>query len=284
MSRAPFAMAKAASAFSRDVAIFDTTIGARFPNPALQAAFGADTMPETADNVGRDLAIGRTESDVFAAASKAKYEAARKAGFFANEILPITPPAPRGKPAETVSADEHPRPDSTLERLAKLSPLFKNGVVTAGNASGINDGAVAVLIGSAEAGKKAGCKPRGRIVAGAIAGVEPRVMGLGPVPSSRKALARAGLTLADMNVIEINEAFATQVLGCCKELGIAFDDARLNPNGGAIAIGHPLGASGARLLLTALRQLERTGGRYGLVTMCIGIGQGITAVIERLDG
>ncbi|WP_448188427.1 3-oxoadipyl-CoA thiolase [Azospirillum sp. sgz301742] len=282
MTRAPFVLAKAESAYSRDAAIFDTTMGARFPNPKITKAFGADTMPQTADNIAKDLGIGREESDRFALASQQKYAAAKAAGFYAEEITPITLPA-RGKaPPVVVAEDEHPRPETDAAGLAKLRPLAEDGVVTAGNASGLNDGAVALIVGSRAAGEAAGVKPRGRIVSGAIAGVEPRVMGLGPVPACRKALERAGLSLQDMDVIEINEAFATQVLGCAKLLEIAGDDSRLNPNGGAIAIGHPLGASGARLALTALRQLERTGGRYALVSMCIGIGQGIAAVIERV--
>lgn len=280
MSRAPFVVAKNGTPFGREAVIFDSTIGARFPNPWIEKTFGADTMPQTADTVGRELGIGREDSDAFAAASQAKYAAARAAGFFDGEIIPVEVPA-KGK-ARTVAADEHPRPDTTAASLAALRPLAVGGVVTAGNASGINDGAGALLIGSRAAGERAGLAPRGRILSGAVAGVEPRVMGLGPVPASRKALERAGLSLKDMDVIEINEAFATQVLGCCKGLEIAFGDERLNPNGGAIAVGHPLGASGVRLALTALRQLERTGGRYALVSMCIGVGQGIAAVIERV--
>ncbi|HEX5514784.1 MAG TPA: acetyl-CoA C-acyltransferase, partial [Gammaproteobacteria bacterium] len=221
------------------------------------------------------------DSDLFAAGSQAKYEAARAAGFFRDEILPIEVAQGR-KQTVRVEADEHPRPDSSLEKLAALRPLFEGGVVTAGNASGVNDGAGALLLGSLEAGEKAGVKPRGRVVATAVAGVQPRVMGLGPVPASQKALARAGLSLKDMDIIEINEAFATQVLGCLKLLEIPFDDTRVNPNGGAIAVGHPLGASGARIALSSLRQLERTGGRYALISMCIGVGQGIAAVIERV--
>jgi len=282
MTRAPFVLAKAESAFSRETTIFDTSIGPRFPNPKIAKAYGAHSMPETADNIAADLGVGREESDRFALASQRKYAAALEAGFYADEILPIELPA-RGKaPPVVVSADEHPRPDTTAESLAKLRPLFEGGVVTAGNASGINDGAVALLLGTRAAGEKAGVSPRGRILSGAVAGVAPRVMGLGPVPACRKALERAGLTLKDMDVIEINEAFATQVLGCAKLMEIAADDSRLNPNGGGIAIGHPLGASGARLALTALRQLEHTGGRYALVSLCIGIGQGIAMVIERV--
>jgi len=282
MSRAPFVMAKSESAFSRDFRMFDSTIGARFPNPRIAKGFGQDTMPETADNVARDHEIARGDSDRFALASQEKYARAKAAGFYDKELLPVSVPGPK-KGSETVIAqDEHPRPNTTMERLTELKPLFPNGVVTAGNASGINDGAAALVIGTKEAGEKAGKAPIARIVSAAIAGVEPRVMGLGPVPASRKALERAGLALGDVDVIELNEAFASQVLGCLKLMGVGFEDARVNPNGGAIAIGHPLGASGARLALTAIRQLHRSGGRYALVTMCIGVGQGIAAVFERV--
>lgn len=283
MSRAPFVMAKSATPFSRDLRAFDSTIGARFPNPDIENAFGADTMPETADNIARQFGLSREQTDQFAAQSQARYEEARAAGFYKDEILSIDVPQGRKKPPATVGADEHPRPQSTVEALAGLRPLFEGGVVTAGNASGINDGAVALIIGSREAGERAGISPRARIISAAIAGVAPRVMGLGPVPACRKALARAGLTLNDMDVIEINEAFAAQVLGCTTEMGIDAGDPRINPNGGAIAIGHPLGASGARLALTATRQLERSNGRYALISMCIGVGQGIAAVIERVN-
>ncbi|WP_323750288.1 3-oxoadipyl-CoA thiolase [Marinobacter sp.] len=283
MSRAPFVMAKSETPFSRDFRAFDSTIGARFPNPRIESAFGADTMPETADNIARELGLSRELTDQFAAQSQARYEEARRAGFYEDEILAIDVPQGRKKPPITVDQDEHPRPQSTAEALAGLRPLFEGGVVTAGNASGINDGAAALIIGSREAGERAGIQPRARIVSAAIAGVSPRVMGLGPVPACEKALARAGLTLKDMDVIEINEAFAAQVLGCTTKLGIAHTDPRLNPNGGAIAVGHPLGASGARIALTATRQLERSGGRYALISMCIGVGQGIAAVIERVN-
>lgn len=281
MSRAPFVLAKATSAFARQQEMFDTTMGARFTNPEIVKQFGGHSMPETADNIASDLHISRQECDVFAAASQAKYETAKVAGYFTDEIIPIEVSQGRKKSALSVITDEHPRPASTLEALSNLRPLF-DGVVTAGNASGINDGASAMIIGNKEVGEKAGIKPRGRIIAGAIAGVPPRLMGLGPVPATQKVLARAGLTLADMDVLEFNEAFAVQALGCMKQLGIAFDDPRVNQNGGAIAIGHPLGASGTRIMLTALRQLEKTGGRYALATMCIGIGQGIAVVIERV--
>lgn len=283
MSRAPWIMSKAEAAYARDQQIQDSTIGWRFPNPRFYSEFGNETMPETADNIAKDHDISREDSDVFAHASQQKYAVAKADGFYKEEILSIETPGANKKAANIiVNEDEHPRGDTTLEKLSSLRALYKDGVVTAGNASGINDGAVALLIGSKDLGEKLGMKPRAKVLAGAIAGVEPRVMGLGPVPASQKALQRAGITLKDLDVIELNEAFATQVLGCLKQLSISFDDERVNPNGGAIAIGHPLGASGARLVLTAMRQLERTGGRYGLVTMCIGLGQGIAVVIERL--
>jgi len=283
MSRAPLILSKAQSAFDRGQQIADSTLGARFTNPLIAKGFGNDTMPQTADNIASDLGISREQSDVFAAGSQSRYEAARAAGYFAGEIIPVEVPQGRKKPPLVVDADEHPRPDSTLEVMQGLRPLFEGGVVTAANASGINDGAAALIIGNAAVGEQYGVKPRARIIAGAVAGVEPRVMGLGPVFAIRKALARAGLTLKDMDVIEINEAFATQVLGCLKLLEIDFNDPRVNPNGGAIAVGHPLGASGARIALSTVRQLERSGARYAVVSLCIGIGQGIAAVIERLD-
>ncbi|MBA1148339.1 3-oxoadipyl-CoA thiolase [Ectothiorhodospiraceae bacterium WFHF3C12] len=282
MSRAPFVMAKAETPYSRNFRMFDSTIGARFPNPKVEAEYGSDTMPQTGDNVARDHDIGREASDAFAARSQALYERARQDGFYDGELLPIDVPQGRKKPPVTVSADEHPRPGSDADKLSGLPSLFDGGVVTAGNASGVNDGAGAVIVGSRAMGEKYGAKPRARIVSAAVAGVPPRVMGLGPVYSSRKALERAGLSLNDMDVIEINEAFASQVLGCLKLLEIDANDERVNPNGGAIAVGHPLGCSGARLALTAMRQLERIEGRYALVTMCIGVGQGIAAVIERV--
>lgn len=283
MSRAPLVLSKAQSAYDRGQQIADSTLGARFTNPAFAAAFGNDTMPQTADNIASDLGISREAADVFAAASQARYEAARADGFFKGEIIPIDVPQGRKKPALTVDADEHPRANSTVEVLAGLRPLFEGGVVTAGNASGINDGAAALIIGSRAIGEQYGLKPRGRIIAGAVAGVAPRVMGLGPVFAIRKALERAGLQLSDMDVIEINEAFAAQVLGCLHMLEVDFLDSRVNPNGGAIAVGHPLGASGARIAITTLRQLERTGGRYAAISLCIGIGQGVAAIIERMD-
>ena len=283
MSRAPLVLSKANAAFDRGQQIADTTLGARFTNPRYGDVFGHDSMPQTADNIAADHGISREESDVFAAASQAKYEAARADGFFKDEIIPIEVPQGRKKPPVTVDADEHPRPQSDLAALSGLRNLFEGGVVTAGNASGINDGAAALIVGGRAIGEKYGVKPRARIIASAAAGVEPRVMGLGPVYAIQKALARANLSLSDMDIIEINEAFATQVLGCLKLLDIDFTDSRVNPNGGAIAVGHPLGASGARIALTTLRQLERGGGRYAAVSLCIGIGQGLAAIIERLD-
>lgn len=283
MTRAPFVIAKGETAFSRAFEVFDSTLGARFPNPRLIAAFGSETMPETADNIARELSLTRENIDRFAEQSQQRYQAALTAGFFAGEITPVDVVRGPRHPVEVVDQDEHPRPGSSFDKLSGLKPLFPEGVVTAGNASGINDGAAALILGSLAAGERAGITPRGRIVASAIAGVPPRVMGFGPVPASQKALARAKLSLSDMDVIEINEAFSAQVLGCAHQLGLDQHDARLNPNGGAIAVGHPLGASGARLALTALRQLERSGGRYALVSMCIGIGQGIATVIERIE-
>ncbi|MCG8908092.1 3-oxoadipyl-CoA thiolase [Pseudomonas sp. DP-17] len=281
MSRAPFVMAKAEAAYSRDLTVFDSTIGARFPNPKIVAGFGNDSMPETGDNVAREFGISREQADRFAARSQANYEAARQAGFFAEEILPVSVPTGRKTPPNVVEQDEHPRPSSDYAALARLKPLFDGGVVTAGNASGVNDGAAALLIGSAAAGERHGLKPLARILSAAAVGVEPRIMGVGPVEAINKALARAELTLADMDIIEINEAFASQVLGCLHGLGVDFDDARVNPNGGAIAVGHPLGASGARLALSVARQLQRSGQRYAVISLCIGVGQGLAMVIER---
>ena len=280
MSRAPFVMAKSESAYSRDFKMFDSTIGARFPNPGIISGFGNDTMPETADNLAREFGIGREDSDRFAAASQARYAAAKSAGFYAGEITPVTIQQGK-KPPIVVDEDEHPRPDSDFDALSRLKPLFEGGVVTAGNASGVNDGAAVLLVGSRAFGEKGRVKPLARIISSAAAGVEPRIMGIGPVPAIQKALNRAGLTLKEMDIIEINEAFATQVLGCLKLMGVAFDDSRVNPNGGAIAIGHPLGASGARLALTVARQLQRCQGRYAVISLCIGVGQGLAVVIER---
>lgn len=282
MTRAPFVVGKAEQAFTKSFTVFDSSLGARFPNPKIEARFGADTMPQTADNLAREHQLSREDCDLFALRSQQKYDAARKDGFFQGEIHPIAVSQGKGKPDVSVDADEHPRPATTMDQLLKLKPLFAQGVTTAGNSSGINDGAAALVIASRDAGDKAGANPIARILATGVAGVPPRIMGFGPVPASQKALDRAGLQLKDMDVIEINEAFAAQVLACLKGFGLALDDRRVNPNGGAIAVGHPLGASGARLTLTAARQLQRTGGRYALVSMCIGVGQGIAAVIERV--
>ena len=282
MSRAPFVMLKAESAYARDFKMADTTIGARFPNPKLVKLYGNDSMPETGDNVAHDFGITRDAADGFALASQAKFAAAQRDGFMAGEIAAVTLPAKSKKDEPTqVSVDEHPR-ETTLENLARLKSLFEGGVVTAGNASGINDGAAALFVGSRAVGEKAGAKPMARILGAASAAVAPRIMGVGPAYAIPKALERAGLTLKDMDIIEINEAFASQVLGCLHLLKVDFKDARVNPNGGAIAVGHPLGASGARITISAARQLQRSGGRYAVVSLCIGVGQGLAMVIERL--
>jgi acetyl-CoA C-acetyltransferase len=279
MSRAPFVMGKAESAYSREARVFDTTIGARFPNPKVEGRYGADTMPETADNLARDYQISRHDADTFAAGSQAKYAAAKAGGFFGGEIVAVEVPGGRAGPV-TVGEDEHPRPQTNMEALAKLRPLFQDGVTTAGNASGINDGAVAMIVASRKAGDAAGAQPICRIRSTAVAGVPPRIMGYGPVPAAKKALERAGLTIADMDVIEINEAFAAQVLACLRGLEVPFDDSRVNPNGGAIAIGHPLGCSGARMVGSLAWELRERGLRYGLATLCIGVGQGLATIIE----
>jgi len=282
MSRAPFVVAKSESAFSRDFKVFDSAIGARFPNPAITKQYGGHTMPETADNVASDLGLSREECDRFASASQARFAAAQACGFMSGEIMKTEVFTGRKVPPRIVTEDEHPRSESTFESLSRLKVLFDGGVTTAGNASGVNDGAVALLIGNRAIGEKAGLKPMARILAGAAVGVDPRIMGVGPAYAIPKALARAGLKLADMDIIEINEAFAAQVLGCLKLMNVEFDDCRVNPNGGAIAVGHPLGASGARLVLTAARELERRNGRYAVLSLCIGVGQGLAVVIERI--
>jgi len=281
MSRAPFVMPKADQAFSRTVKIEDTTIGWRFINPLMKSKYGVDSMPETAENVAADFKIARADQDAYALRSQQRYAKARADGFFANEIVPVRLAQKKGDPV-VIGDDEHPR-ETTMEALAKLKPIVRDdGTVTAGNASGVNDGAAALLLAS-EAGVKAhGLKPKGRLLAMATAGVPPRIMGIGPAPAMRKVLAKTGLKVADMSVIELNEAFAAQVLATLRDHGIADDDGRVNPNGGAIAVGHPLGASGARLITTALYQLHGTGGRYALCTMCIGVGQGIAVVVERV--
>lgn len=281
MTRAPFVTGKAETAFSRGAEIFDTTIGWRFVNPAMKAKYGTDSMPETGENVAEQFQVSRADQDGFAWRSQQRWARAQAAGFFRGEITPVTVAQGKGE-AKVFDTDEHPRPGTTLEALAKLKPIVRaNGTVTAGNASGVNDGAVALLLASGEAVKRYGLKPRARYVAGAAAGVLPRIMGMGPVPAVERALRRAQLRLADMDVIELNEAFAAQALAVTRQLGLPDDAAQVNPNGGAIAIGHPLGASGGRLVATAMNQLAAAQGRYGLCTMCIGVGQGIAAVIER---
>ncbi|HAI55900.1 MAG TPA: 3-oxoadipyl-CoA thiolase [Acinetobacter nosocomialis] len=283
MSRAPFVMGKAESAYSRDAKIYDTTIGSRFPNKKIIAQYGGHSMPETGDNVAAEFGISREQADLFAAQSQAKYQKAKEEGFFADEITPIEVFQGKKLPPKLVSEDEHPRPSSTVEALTKLKPLFEGGVVTAGNASGINDGAAALLIGSEAAGQKYGLKPMAKILSAAAAGIEPRIMGAGPIEAIKKAVARAGLTLDEMDIIEINEAFASQVLSCLKGLNVDFNDPRVNPNGGAIAVGHPLGASGARLALTVARELIRRKKKYAVVSLCIGVGQGLAMVIENVS-
>ena len=282
MSRAPFVMGKAEQAFGRAAELFDTTIGWRFVNRLMQDQYGIDSMPETAENVAEQFNVSRADQDAFALRSQHKAAAAQASGRLAQEIVPVTI-AQRKGPAKIVEHDEHPRGDTTLEQLARLgTPFRQGGSVTAGNASGVNDGACALLLASPEAARLHGLKARARVVGMASAGVEPRIMGIGPVPATRKVLALTGLSLADLDVIELNEAFAAQGLAVLRELGLADDDPRVNPNGGAIALGHPLGMSGARLITTALHELEARQGRYALCTMCIGVGQGIALIIERV--
>ncbi len=281
MSRAPFVLAKADSAFSRAARIEDTTIGWRFVNPLMKSQHGIDSMPQTAENVARDFDVARTDQDGFALRSQQRYAAANARGFYDDELVPVSIAQKKGDPL-TVKDDEHPRATS-MEALARLKGVVTpDGSVTAGNASGVNDGSVALLLASESAAEKHGLKPRVRVVTMATAGVPPRIMGIGPAPASKKALAQAGLKIGQMDVIELNEAFAAQALAVTRELGLPDDAPHVNPNGGAIAIGHPLGASGARLALTAMRQLELSGGRYALCTMCIGVGQGIALIIERI--
>ncbi|TDX33301.1 3-oxoadipyl-CoA thiolase [Rhodovulum visakhapatnamense] len=282
MSRAPFVMAKADTAFSRRAEIHDTTIGWRFVNPRMAAAHGTHSMPETADNVAADFAISREDQDRFAAESQARWAAAQAAGVFAGEIVPVELPQRKGPPLR-VEIDEHPRPGTSAEKLAGLKGVNGPGLtVTAGNASGVNDGAAALIVASEAAAVAQGLAPRARIVAMAAAGVPPRIMGMGPVPATRRVLEKAGLSLAQMDVIELNEAFAAQALAVLRALGLPDDAPHVNPNGGAIAIGHPLGMSGARLVATAANQLARSGGRYALCTMCVGVGQGIALILERV--
>ncbi len=281
MSRAPFVMPKAESAFSRANAVYDTTIGWRFINKLMKEKYGVDSMPETAENVAVQFGISREDQDRMALASQRKAVAAQQAGFFDAEITPVTLPQKKGDPV-VVARDEHPR-ETSLESLAKLKGVVRpDGSVTAGNASGVNDGACALIVASEEAAQAHGLVPRARVVAMATAGVEPRIMGIGPAPATRKLLAATGIRLDQIDLIELNEAFAAQGLAVLRQLGIADDDPRVNPNGGAIALGHPLGASGARLATTAVNQLHRTGGRYALCTMCIGVGQGIAVLLERV--
>lgn len=281
MSRAPFVMGKAETAFSRSAEMFDTTIGWRFVNQILKDQYGIDSMPETAENVAEDFGVSREDQDAFAFRSQERTAKAQANGRLAAEITPVTISQRKGDP-KIVDSDEHPRA-TTLEMLAKLRPFVKkDGVITAGNASGVNDGAAAIIVASQAAVEKYGLTPRARFVAGAVVGVSPRVMGIGPAPASKAVLAKVGLSISDMNVIEINEAFASQSLATLRELGLPDDGDHVNPNGGAIALGHPLGMSGARLVLTATEELQRTGGRYALCAMCIGVGQGIASIIERV--
>lgn len=281
MTRAPFVMGKATEAFARSAEVYDTTIGWRFVNGLMKAVYGTDSMPETGENVAEQFQVTRADQDAFAWRSQQKAAAAQAAGFFAREIAAVTV---RGRKGDTVvDQDEHPRADTTMEMLAKLKTPFRQpGTVTAGNASGVNDGAAALLVASEDAARRHGLVPRARVVAMATAGVEPRIMGIGPAPAVRKLMERTGLRLQDVDVIELNEAFASQGLAVLRELGVADDDGRVNPHGGAIALGHPLGASGARLAMTAVNALETDGGRRAVVTMCIGVGQGIAALIERV--
>ena len=281
MTRAPFVMPKAETAFSRNNAVYDTTIGWRFVNPKMKAQYGVESMPETGDNVATDYDLSREDQDAFAKRSQDRWEAADKAGVFADEITPVSIPQRKGDPI-VFDRDEHPRPGTTIDALTKLRPI--NGpdlTVTAGNASGVNDGAAAMLMASEAAASQHGLTPIARVVGISAAGVEPRVMGIGPVPASQKVLARAGLTIDQMDVIELNEAFASQGIATLRALGVADDAPHVNANGGAIAIGHPLGMSGARLVMTAALQLKRTGGRYALCTMCVGVGQGVAIILER---
>ncbi|HYI47600.1 MAG TPA: 3-oxoadipyl-CoA thiolase [Allosphingosinicella sp.] len=281
MSRAPFVMAKATSAFDRNAEMYDTTIGWRFVNPKMREAYGDDTMPSTAENVAQDFQVSRADQDLFAVRSQAKAAAAQAGGRFEAEIVPVSIPQRKGDPM-IVDRDEHPR-ETSVEALGKLRPIVRpDGTVTAGNASGVNDGACALLIASEAAVKRFGLTPKARVVASAVAGVPPRVMGIGPAPASRKLLEKAGLTIDQIDIIELNEAFAAQGLAVTRQLGLADDDERVNPQGGAIALGHPLGMSGARLVTTATYQLQRTKKRYALCTMCIGVGQGIAMLIERV--
>ncbi len=282
MTRAPFVLGKANGAFDRSARLEDTTLGWRFVNPLIQARFGIDSMAQTAENLVAERSISREDQDAFALRSQQRYARANAGGFFAREIIPVVVARPKKEPLR-IEADEHPRPDTSMQTLARLKGVVRpEGSVTAGNASGINDGAAALLLASEAAARRFGLTPRARVIASAVAGVLPRIMGIGPVPATRKLLERTGLRLADFDVIELNEAFAAQSLAVLRELGLPDDAAHVNPNGGAIAVGHPLGASGARLVATALSQLEAIGGKRALCTMCIGVGQGIALALERL--
>ena len=281
MSRAPFVMPKADSAFSRTNAVFDTTIGWRFVNPAMKAKYGIDAMPETAENVATDYKVNREDQDAFAMRSQQRAAAAQRAGYFADEIVPVEIAQKKGDPVVVIQ-DEHPR-ETTMAALAKLRPIVRaDGTVTAGNASGVNDGAAAMIIASEQAVKRFGLTPRARLVGMATAGVAPRIMGIGPAPATKRLLEKAGLTIRDIDLIELNEAFASQGLAVLRALGVPDDSPIVNPNGGAIALGHPLGMSGARLVMTATHQLQKSGGRRAVATMCIGVGQGIATLIERV--
>lgn len=283
MSRAPFVMGKSDKSFGRSQNLEDTTMGWRFINPKLDELYGTETMPQTAENVAEQFNVNRADQDAFALRSQQRTKAAQESEFFKDEITPVVIPQRKGEPL-TIDTDEHPRADTTLEKLTKLRPIvIADGTVTAGNASGINDGAAAFLVASEQAVKEFNLKPRARIVASTTVGVEPRIMGFAPAPAMKKLLVQTGLSLDDMDVVELNEAFAAQALACTRDLGLSDDSARVNPNGGAIALGHPLGASGARLILTALNQLEKTSKRYAICSMCIGVGQGIAMIIERVE-
>jgi 3-oxoadipyl-CoA thiolase len=282
MTRAPFVMGKAGEAFSRSAEIYDTTLGWRFVNPVLKAQYGIDSMAETGENVAEEFQVTRADQDAFALRSQQRAGNAAAAGYFAEEIVAVDAPGGKAGPI-AVNKDEHPRPDTTLENLQKLKPIVRNpGTITAGNASGINDGAAAIILASAEAVKAHGLQPRARVLGMASAAVPPRIMGIGPVPSTRKLMERLGLKISDFDLIEINEAFASQGLACLRQLGVADDAEHVNPHGGAIALGHPLGMSGARLTLTAVHGLEKRGGRRALATMCVGVGQGVSLALEKV--
>ncbi len=282
MTRAPYVMGKTSTPFGRDARLEDTTLGWRFINPATKAKYGVETMPETGENVARDHQVSREDQDAFALRSQQRAARAQASGFFAEEIVAVETKDAKGKPGALFEADEHLRPDTTADALAKLKTVFPEGTITAGNASGLNDGAAAMIIATEAAAKRHGLTPRARILGMATAGVEPRVMGIGPIPAVKKLMERLNLKVSDFDVVELNEAFASQAVAVLRGLGIADDADHVNPNGGAIALGHPLGMSGARLALTAVHQLEKTGGRYGLATLCVGVGQGVALAVERI--